>query len=114
MADFWGVEDIIRDFSDGKGCSLVITHTKYAEDFIQALDDKARIVEIDVDIAIKRQGNAFCPSKRPDSRDDFWDDYKKYGFGFVAQKYFRYDYFHRIKDLLHRALFELRLTNLYK
>lgn len=113
MADFWGIEDITSSFDNGKGCSLVIVRNKLALKILYSLKN-VKLEQINLNKAIEKQGNAFIPTKRPIERDKFWDDYQNNGFKFIAKKYFRYDWIHKIKDLLHRICFELHMTNLYK
>ena len=114
MADFWGIEELCENCNDGKGYSLVIAHNEKGRQIIESLTKAAKIYEFPVDSAIKRQGNAFKPSKEPEQRNQFWADYYELGFKEVVKKYYRYDFVHRIKDFIHRILFEFHLTNLYK
>lgn len=114
MADFWGIENISNEFLDGSGCSLVLCHNAKTKAIIDELAKKSKIVSVNTVEAIKKQGNAFGPSAEPDIRDEFWSDFDSKDFNFVAKKYFRYDCVHKIKDFIHRFMFELHFTNLYK
>lgn len=108
MADFWGIEDIDPDFNDKKGCSLVLTRNKKADCLIKALNNVS-IKEVDLEKAIKKQGNASKPSNQPNDRDTFWKDYQLHGFEYNAKKYFDYSYKRKIKNSIKNILFFLHL-----
>ena len=69
--------------------------------------------DVTLEEAVKKQGNAFAPSIRNERRDAFWNDYYKNGFEYVANKYFQYDGVHRMKALIKRILFALKIRNIY-
>ncbi len=45
IGDFWGIEKFMPDLYDGKGTSLVITHSENAEKIIQHVKEKATVIE---------------------------------------------------------------------
>jgi len=112
IGDFWGIEDICPDFDDGKGCSVMIIRSSKAKCILK---QTPWLVTKDVTLeeAVKKQGNAFAPSIRNERRDAFWNDYYKNGFEYVANKYFQYDGVHRMKALIKRILFALKIRNIY-
>ena len=113
MADFWGIEDLHPEIDTRNGCSLIISRTAKGEKILSHID-KDYVVDTDIKRAIKRQGNAFSSSPDNKISKNFWEDYKKYGFRYIAKKYFRYDMIHRTKDILTRLLFKMHLRNLYR
>ncbi len=89
LADFWGIEktDVNLDFP--KGCSLMIARGKgigVVESLTnsKALDDKQEIIARKYQIHLQR------PINRPLKRENFWKDYHRNGFFYVAKKYLRY------------------------
>ena len=108
MGDFWGVENFRPDFDDHKGCSMAIVHSRKAEKIINALPN-TEILDVSIDEVIKRQGNAFAPSKPHAQRKSFWKDYADKGFPFVLQKYFYYSTVGIIKASIKYMLFKLHL-----
>ncbi|TYZ27778.1 4Fe-4S dicluster domain-containing protein [Selenomonas caprae] len=89
LADFWGIEETDVDLDFPKGCSLLIGRGEginIVKKLIKfrALDKKQESVARNYQIHLNR------PIKRPAKRDDFWEDYHKHGFDFVARKYLRY------------------------
>lgn len=112
MGDFWGIDGILKDFDDGKGCSAVILRTEYARKVFDELSylDKRKV---NVEDITKRQKNAFEPSESHPLRSEFWNDYKRLSFKELSQKYFYYTNSRRIKDVVKRILFTLHLRNIY-
>ena len=52
LADFWGVERILEGYNDNKGTSLVLTHTKKAENILIQLKENMMISSIDTKKAL--------------------------------------------------------------
>lgn len=46
IGDFWGVEEHKPQWNDGKGTSLLITHTKAGEDMIPVLKNNAEVITL--------------------------------------------------------------------
>ena len=110
MGDFWGIEDCLPVFDDGKGCSLAIIHTLKAQ---QILDDINYIdkEKVEVGDAIKKQINSKGPCKRPETRDSFWKCYHEYGFSNLIKSYCFYNPKRRSRAFLNRILFQFGLRN---
>lgn len=112
MGDFWGIENFHPEFDDGKGCSAVLARTQKAKDVFPQIEGLA-LKEATIEEITKKQANAFAPSTVPAQRAQFWDDYRKNGFAFCAKKYFLYTPKARVKGLIARTLFALKLRNIY-
>lgn len=108
MGDFWGVENSRPDFDDHKGCSMAIVHSRKAEKIINALPN-TEILDVSINEVIKRQGNAFAPSKPHPMRNEFWEDYTSKGFSFILHKYFYYSTMGILKAGIKYVLFKLHL-----
>lgn len=112
MGDFWGIEKFYPDFDDGKGSSLALVRTDKAEQVLKAAE-WLTLKPVNLEEILAKQANAFKPSPPNVQRGEFWQDYKKQGFEFCAQKYFGYTVKNRTKAFLKRILFALKLRNLY-
>lgn len=108
MGDFWGVEQFRPNFDDHQGCSLAITHCEKAEKILKELSN-VELLEVSIDEVIKRQSNAFAPSKPHHLRDEFWRDYANNGFEYLLPKYFCYTGKGRLKAFMKYVLFKLHL-----
>lgn len=84
IADFWGIENILPDFDTSLGVSLVLVNTGKG---IYIVDDIncAEIIEVNREFALKY--NHHEPSKENSRRTEFWEDYYKYGYQYVLNKY---------------------------
>lgn len=112
MADFWGVEEILPEIDDGKGCSLIVCNSKLGNNFIKKIKN-AKIITVDKQNAISKQVNAHHASLANEKKNEFWYDYCNKGFKFVLRNYFRYNTVCKIKGFIKRILFKLRLRYLY-
>lgn len=109
MGDFWGVEDFRPNFDDHKGCSMAITRSEKAKSILNKLSN-TQSLEVSIDEVIKRQGNAFAPSRPHNQRDEFWFDYNNGGFPVVLPRYFYYTWSGRLKAFVKFILFKMHLT----
>lgn len=110
MGDFWKLHEIIPDFDDAKGTSLVIVHNKEHLKFVTEIPD-LECIEVNVDESIKGQLNAFQPSKPHDKREEFWNDYLNNGFEYAFRKHI-YTNKYIVKSTIKWILFKLGLHNL--
>lgn len=108
MGDFWGIENFRPDFDDHKGCSMAITHSMNAEKILDLLP-ATEILEVSIDEVIRKQGNAFAPSKPHVQRNSFWKDYVEGGISLILKEYFDYTTNGRIKALVKYVLFKMNL-----
>ncbi len=109
MGDFWGIEELLPNFNDGMGISVVIIHNRENVKYVTELLD-LEYFETDLNDAIKCQYNAFYPSKQNELREKFWHDYFENGFDFAFKKYI-YTKSFVIKQKIKMLLFLLRLRN---
>ncbi len=112
MGDFWGIEKILPGFNDNdKGCSLCVSSNEKIIKMIKSIDDLT-MEEVDINIAISRQQNAFKSSELPAARKLFWKDYEKNGFSKkLLKKYYSFRFSRRMRALYNRVIFELRMRD---
>jgi hypothetical protein len=108
MGDFWGIEDCLPEFDDGKGCSLLIARSRKAQNVLSQID-YLTVEEVPLDTVIKKQLNAFKPTVRHEKREEFWRDYLAHNFSYLARKYFCYKVSRRVRSYMNRMLFEAGL-----
>lgn len=108
MGDFWGIEQSHAHFDDHKGCSLALVRTQKAHQWLLSLSN-TELLEVSINDIIRRQGNAFNPSKAHSLRKDFWTDYQSHGYAYVFNKYLGNNLKYRTKDMIKYLLFLLHL-----
>lgn len=92
IADFWGLENVLPDYNDGKGVSFVTVHTTKAaaifDELVAAKTIDAR--ETDFESSIKGNPSYTVSSPVPIRRKKFLRAIRRGGdFGKVAEKYSR-------------------------
>lgn len=85
IGDCWGIGDHYPEFDDNKGCSLIIQNSDKGRKLFNETKGEFDLLKIDKEKAL--QPNLSHPTEKPDNYDEFWSDYNKYGFEYVAYKY---------------------------
>lgn len=97
IADYWGIGKAAPGFSDNKGVSLVLVNSeKGAKAFDLA---KESLIWKETRIEDSMQPPLKGPFKKPESREQFWNDYKRLGFQKIAEKYGRLSFKGRLQNL---------------
>lgn len=97
MADYWGIEDAHPQFADQQGVSAVMVHTKQGQELMNDCED---IIKIDSSIEkiSKKQGMLRSASLKGNRYNEFWQDYKKHDFKYLAKKYGEYSLIGKIRQ----------------
>ncbi len=103
LADFWGVENILPDFFDDKGTSLVIIHNEKGMDFFTDVKDMCCYKEVDFYEAIKFNPAYYKSVKRPEKRKTFYKNFEKSSIETLFRKYGRDPLFTRVNRLFKRC-----------
>lgn len=90
IADFWGVEKVDRTFDDNKGVSALIINTPKGRTLFEEMKHKFVFQPSTVQEILTYNHTESIPMTL--KRDEFWDDYKKFGYLYVANKYADYSY----------------------
>lgn len=79
LADFWGIEKVLPDFSDGCGVSLVISHSPRGQAILETLieNDLIRVQEVEYEKAIAGNPAMLYSPPKPISRDRFLRDIRQ-------------------------------------
>jgi len=98
IGDFWGVEKSLPKLDDNKGVSLVLINTIKGQDIFEKIKENIDFVQSNTKDCIQHnlKEPTFCPTKR----EQFWDDYQRFGFEFIAKKYAGYSIKERLKRLI--------------
>ena len=88
IGDFWGIQNIMPDFYDEMGVSLLITHSAEGERVFNGIKN---------DITFRESNRADClqprlikPQTRPKDRDMFWRDMIEKGLDYCENRYFEH------------------------
>jgi coenzyme F420-reducing hydrogenase beta subunit len=108
IADFWGIEKCKPEFEDNKGVSLVLLNTPKGQ---RLFDEIKRELVYEVSNAKDcPHPNLQHPSVASPKREEFWNDYYKYGFVYVIKKYVDYGLVAQSKILVKKILRKMKLA----
>lgn len=104
LGDFWGIGNIDSDMYDGKGTSLVFTHSKKGVDLIASLQVKKK--QVSFDEAVKYNPSVLWPSKASPNRTKFFVDFQTnpHGLYKLIDKYTKPTYYIRMKNKIKQIL----------
>lgn len=81
VADLWGISDILPKGSyDDKGTSLLVVNSTKGREFFERVAERIWAKEISYDKAIKHNMMALLSVKKPQSREQFFEDIDKHSF----------------------------------
>lgn len=111
LADFWGIDKVVKDFNDNKGVSLLLVNNDRAEKLFASVKDDIDFAECDIEKSIRSNPNLSRPSPLPESRQKFWDYYYKKGFEKTLKKYYRKICLKRIKKRIKAKTNKIPILN---
>jgi len=85
IADFWGIQRTMPDFDDDKGVSLILVNSDKGSEWLTGISDTLKLRESNTKDCI--QPSLRRPTSKSDRREQFWIDYKKKSFDYIARKY---------------------------
>ena len=71
IADFWGVQELLPDFFDDKGTSIVMAHNNRAILVLESLSDKLNLCEIENAVVVQTNSPIIKSVNRNSKRDNF-------------------------------------------
>lgn len=74
LADFWGINNILPEMNDDKGCSLVIVNSQKGAHIFNAIKDKMVLKSVNFNEAVKMNRAIFDSPTKPKNRGKFFDD----------------------------------------
>lgn len=85
LADFWGVKENYPEFADTIGNSLVLINTDKGIEEFNSIRDNINYIKTDISKCM--QPRLMNPSKKPESYEDYWQEYKEKGSKYCIDKY---------------------------
>lgn len=83
ISDYWGIEDVNKEFEDKLGVSMVIVNTEKGKNLFNVTQgDKVLTGEYPT-----KQPQLIVPQQKPVSREEFWVDFEKGDMKNIAKKY---------------------------
>lgn len=87
LADFWGINRLCPEMSDGKGASLVLVRTDKGTNLLQQIVGYIKIKEISYEDGVASNRAEYMSASRPAQRDTFFDDMRTLSFDELKKKY---------------------------
>lgn len=87
IADFWGIDKIAPEMTDGKGTSLILVRTEKGERLFQSISDKLTLKLMTYEEGIADNPVEYRSSLRPSERDSFFIDMREMSFAELIKKY---------------------------
>lgn len=106
IADYWRIEKAAPKFADDKGTSLVLVNSNAGKILFDSVKDdilwqKTRL-EDSMQLPLKQ------PFPRPQNRNQFWEDFQKKPFVYVAKKYGNYGFGNKVKAFFRKIESKVR------
>lgn len=100
IADFGGIQNIIPEFFDDKGVSLVLIHNRKAQEVFESIKENIEFQKTDCMTAKKYNPSMIMSVKRPLERDSFYLDMNNMDFESLSRKYASVTLKQRILDMI--------------
>lgn len=104
LADFWGIERILPEKDDNKGCSFAIVHSEKGKKLMEKIKVQAMTFDVDLTSAVQYNKAIVESSEKPVNRERFIEEMNKYGFLKTAKKFCRDPLILRIKIFISKIL----------
>lgn len=100
IADYWGIEKAAPEFDDNKGVSLVLINDDKGKMIFEIIQDQLLWKKTKLEDSMQPPLQA--PFPKPKNRDDFWRDFEKKNFGYIAKKYGGAGMVNKVKRFLNK------------
>lgn len=87
LADFWGINRVCPEMSDGKGTSLVLVRTDKGAKFFREIVENIKMKEVSYEDGVAGNRAEYMSAFRPAQRDTFFDDMRTLSFDEMKKKY---------------------------
>ena len=104
IADFWGIEDVLPEFFDNKGTSLVIIQNEKGDEFFADVKDLCRYKEVGFCEGIKSNLSYLKSPVRSKKRDSFYKNFEKSSINTLYKKYGQDSFAVRTKKFVKRCM----------
>lgn len=86
IADYWGIEKYSPEWFDPLGVSVILVNSSKGNDFFDQCRQDMLVEERPKEESLNEQKRLHEPSKFPENRSLFWENYQCFGFEFVIEK----------------------------
>lgn len=100
IGDFWGIENVLPDFDDNSGVSLLMINSKFGQEFISATN--CILVKVNLNDALKSNSSYYSSVSEPLNRDFFLYLMKRKRFSDALRIVMSKNLFLRIRRVLFR------------
>ena len=104
LGDFWGAEQVLPQWNDDKGISLVLIHSEKGQRMLQSISEKLRIKEVEKEAAVEKNRSVIAPIVVPKEREKFFAVLNEKGYDAAVQKYVKDGFLYKAKNALKRLL----------
>lgn len=102
IGDYWGIEKSHPEFEDEKGVSLILINSKQGQAMFDEISDSFTLLVSNHQECLQK--NLLQPTLANPRKDIFWNDYKEYGYSYVAKKYGGASMYASIRRVIKRIL----------
>lgn len=89
IGDLWGWREMMPEWKDNKGISLVLANTKKAENMMIQLGEVASVRQVDFELAAKKNPNLIRSTAEPKMRSAYVKDMQQLEFSELASKWLK-------------------------
>lgn len=108
LADFWGINNVLPEFNDNNGVSLILINSSKAHIILENIKDRIVLKQVDLDAALRYNPSAYKSSKQPKKRHAFMKNIQSMPFDEIVRKYTRRSKFKillsKIKNKIYRII----------
>lgn len=87
LADFWGIREVVPNFDDDKGVSLVIVRTEKGHEIFDKVSKRIEYIEVEYEDGVKKNPAEYKSTKKPELRDTFFADMNRMNYKMLVAKY---------------------------
>lgn len=103
LGDFWGIDDFAADLNDGNGTSIVVIQSEKGKKLFEDIKPFLALATVEVDKVFLTHNDAMTKSSlKPINREAFWNDFQKFSYEQLCEKYIHISSKEKIKSFLRR------------
>lgn len=100
IGDYWGIENVMPDFYNEKGISLVLIHTEKGAEIFDLIKKDLDCKKSNVTECL--QPNLKSPTEKSTKREEFWKDFQEKGISFIMKKYGEVSFASKVRSKIKR------------
>ncbi|WP_289128219.1 Coenzyme F420 hydrogenase/dehydrogenase, beta subunit C-terminal domain [uncultured Clostridium sp.] len=77
LGDYWGVENIHKEFDDDKGVSLILIHTEKGNNIMNGISNSMEVIDTNYEYSIKSNPSIVTPVNYNSKREKFFNNIEK-------------------------------------